>query len=155
MTYFDEARSIKGMLDMKNMTQAKLAGVLGVSQPYIANKLRLLNFSPEIEKKIIEAELSERHARAILRLNSDEQRLTVIEKIKTGKLNVERTEIAVDCMLEESFSATLPSVNFAERIGRFEDIIEKSLATLRSFGICARAKTEKHDDKLYISISIG
>ena len=50
MTFFDEARSIEQMMEVRNMTQAKLAEVLGVSQPYIANKIRLLNFSQNEQK---------------------------------------------------------------------------------------------------------
>ena len=155
MTFFDEARSIEQMMEVRNMTQAKLAEVLGVSQPYIANKLRLLNFSSEEQRLIEEAGLSERHARAILRLRDGNERLRAIEKIKLGKMSVARRGIMVDCMLEDNFARTLPRVNAGERVTHFEDILETSLSTLRSFGIYARAKREMLGDKLYISICIG
>ena len=155
MTFFDEARSIEQMMEVRNMTQAKLAEVLGVSQPYIANKIRLLNFSQNEQKLIEDYGLSERHARALLRLSDSEARKEAIEKIKIGRMNVARTEIMVDCMLEESFAKTLPQVNTGERVTHFEDILETSLATLRRFGIGARAKREIFGDKLYISICIG
>ena len=155
MTFFDEARSIEKMLEVKNMTQAKLAKVLGVSQPYIANKIRLLNFSDDEQRLIEDAGLSERHARALLRLSAHKAREEAIDKIKIGKMNVARTEIMIDCMLEESLAKTLPHVNTGERVTHFEDILETSLSTLRSFGIGARAKREIFGDKLYISICIG
>ena len=55
MTMFEEAESIKNMLTLGKMTQAKIAGVLGVSQPYIANKLRLLAYTTQEREKIIES----------------------------------------------------------------------------------------------------
>lgn len=155
MTFFDEARSIAKMMQVRDMTQTKLAGVLGVSQPYVANKLRLLNFTNEEMKLIEAAGISERHARELLRLPQGGERLDAIEKIKVGKMNVARTEIMVDCMLESICAEALAYVNTGERVTHFEDVLETSLATLRRFGIGARAKREIFGDKLYISICIG
>jgi ParB family chromosome partitioning protein len=154
MNMFDEAKSISKMLTVRDMTQMKLAEILGVSQPYIANKLRLLNFSDELQRKITESGISERHARTLLRLDKEDCE-EAIRKIKEGKMNVSQTEIMVDCMLEEKEARTSVGINFAERIGRFEDVLEVSLSNLRSFGIGAKTKKESFDGKLYINICIG
>lgn len=154
MTYFDEARAIDGMLRARGMTQASLAKMMGVSQPYIANKLRLLNFSEKTEAAIVAAGLTERHARSILRLPTDEERIAAVEKVRVGKMSVAETEIAVDSMLLSDLVIAPSGTNFAERVGHFEKIIDRSIINLRSFGIRARATTERDRDKLYITICI-
>ena len=155
MNMFDEAESIRKMLSMRDMTQSKLASLIGVSQPYIANKLRLLNFSSAERKSIIEAKLTERHARCILRLNDESDRLLAIAKAKEGRMNVARCEIMVDCMLDSKLSKTNSGENYTERIGNFEKSLLSSLSLLRQFGIKTEAKREGIGDKIYFSICIG
>ncbi len=155
MNMFDEARSLLGMMNMRGMKQSELAKVLGVSQPYVANKLRLLAFSDGMQREITESGLSERHARCLLRL-PNELRSLGLEKIKAGKMTVAQSEIMVDCMLEENAARAVPrGINTAERIGRFEKLLEESLANLRLFGIGATSKLEKFADKFYITVCIG
>ena len=59
MDMFEEARGLRTMIKMCNMTQNEIAEKMGVSQSYVANKLRLLNFSDEAQKSIIDAKLTE------------------------------------------------------------------------------------------------
>ena len=77
MDMFKEAESLACMLEKRKLKQRELAESLGVSPSYIANKLRLLNYSAEMRKIITDSGLSERHARALLRLNDKEKRLDV------------------------------------------------------------------------------
>ena len=155
MNMFDEAESIRKMLSMRDMTQAKLAAMLGVSQPYVANKLRLLGFSSAVRESIIRSELSERHARAILRLPTESDRLLAVAKVREGKMNVARCEIMVDCMLDKIQSEQTHGENYTERIGNFEKSLLSSLSLLRQFGIKTEAKREGIGDKIYFSICIG
>ena len=157
MNMFEEARSIKATMKLSGMTQEKLASVMGVSQPYIANKLRLLNLSQRVQERITDSKLSERHARVLLRLYNEEEQLESIKKIIEGKMSVARTEIMIDSILdkkiyEKQFSNML---NTAERIGSFEKALESSLSLLREFGIRAKSKREEYEDKIYINIAIG
>ena len=154
MNMFEEARSIKGMLDMRAMTQNQLASVLGVSQPYIANKLRLLGFSEQMQRSITESGISERHARVLLRL-PEELRREGLRKITEGKMSVAQAEIMAECLLEECLAKRVPEgINTAERIGRFERILDRSIANLRLFGISASTKREKWGKRVYITITI-
>ena len=73
MNMFEEARTISGMIQMLGMTQSEVAKKLGTSQSYVGNKVRLLNLSEGIQKKILDLGLSERHARALLRLDDMEE----------------------------------------------------------------------------------
>ena len=155
MTYFDEARALRAMIESRGLTQSKLASLLGVSQSYIANKVRLLSLSPSVEAAALRANLSERHARTLLRLPTDEERLSLIERIQLGKMSVAEADIAADLMLEDGMACTPRGINFAERVGHFEKTVHLSLSNLRSAGIKARSRTEKENDKLYITICIG
>ena len=74
MNMFDEARALSGTIKMRGISQSEMAKMLGVSQSYIANKLRLLTLDDGLKAKICESNLTERHARAILRLRDAELR---------------------------------------------------------------------------------
>ena len=136
MDMFDEARAMSGTLMLCRITQKELGKRMGVSQSYIANKLRLLSFSPRIEKMIRDAGLSERHARAILRLGTDDEQAEVIEKTKERGLTV-----TVDTGVWGT--------------GSFLDTLKKSLKTLKSVGIEVTDRTSYHGNKMYITVCIS
>jgi ParB family chromosome partitioning protein len=151
---FEEARSFRDMMKARGITQNKLADFLGVSQPYIANKLRLLYFTKEQEERITELKLSERHARTILRLKDNEQRDKAISKCAERRLTVAMLEAAVDGMLCDSVAAVGEGYGAREKISDFKDRLDSSLSLLRSFGIRARAKTDESESDLYLTIHI-
>ena len=155
MNMFEKAESIRAMMHIEGMTQKRLAGVLGVSQSFVANKIRLLSLGAEVKKKILEYGISERHARCLLRLPSDEDRLSAIEKIHAMNMNVSRCEILVDTILDEKVQKRVPCSDGEDGIYRFERSLESSLSLLREVGIIARSKREKVGDTVYFSISIG
>lgn len=155
MNMFEKASSIRDMMQIGGMTQARLATVLGVSQSYVANKIRLLAFSDTVREKILEHSLSERHARCILRLDDEKDQLLAIEKAAAMKMNVARCEIMVDTMLDDINRKKPCGINFSERIGHFEKSLESSLSLLSEIGIRSRVKREETKDMIYFSISIG
>ena len=155
MNMFCEAESIKAMAALRNMTQSKIAAALGVSQPYVANKLRLLEYGETERAKILEYGLSERHARTILRLPTENDRLSAIEKCHAMRLNVARCEIAVDTMLDEILRTSAPSgTNYADKIGHFERSLESSLRLLREHGIRSTLRRDRDESGIYFSIYI-
>ena len=155
MNMFDEARAVESMLRARKITQMTLARILGVSQPYIANKLRLLKIPEDVQEIMVEHGISERHARTILRLLDPEDMRRATERVHEGRMNVYQTEIMVDEMLERSLAQQSPEPTDAARIIHLERVIEASISNLRAAGIGARARKEKHGDKLYICITIG
>ena len=102
MNMFEEARALRGMLDMRSLTQAEIAKKLGVSQSYVANKLRLLGFTEKQQDIIIKSRLSERHARLLLKLRSNDLFETAVEKIAKMELSVAASEALIDNMLLEA-----------------------------------------------------
>ena len=154
MDMFKEAESIACMLERRKLTQAELASSLGVSPSYIANKLRLLHYSPEMRKKISESGITERHARALLRLDSEEKRREILERIPKEHLSVERTEALVDTMRQSEISSRISDLEHSSAIQKFIDSIGDSVRSLNAIGIEARKTSSYHGTRLYITISI-
>lgn len=100
--FFEEAECYSALLDKLDVTQDELAVRLGKSQSFIANKLRILRLSPDLREVVTDAGLSERHARALLRLDSDPERESALSKIVSKSLSVKETEKLVDSILEAS-----------------------------------------------------
>ena len=154
MNMFEEARSFRDMMKARGITQNKLADFLGVSQPYIANKLRLLGFTKEQEDRITDLRLSERHARTILRLKDKSQRDTAISRCAERKMTVAMLEAIVDGMLCDAVGLIGEGYGVRERISDFKDRLDSSLSLLRSFGIKARVRTDESESDLYMTIHV-
>lgn len=101
LSFFEEAAAISHLMDFYGLTQEEVASQLGKAQSTIANKLRLLRFSPEEMDKILAINLTERHARALLKLPNSEQRLSALDVIAREGLNVEKTEQLIEHILAE------------------------------------------------------
>ena len=154
MNMFDEARALRGMISMRNMTQGEIARKMGVSQSFVANKLRLLKFSEEIQGMILSFGLSERHARALLRLDDEHTIAEMAKKIRERGLTVAQSEAMVDMLVESKAADVLGKYGERERIEKFESFISSSIASLVSLGISAKCETTFHGKKRYIMISI-
>lgn len=99
LSMFEEAASIQSLISLTGMTQEACAKKLSVSQSYVANKLRLLRLSDGEQEKIEENGLTERHARALLRLEDEEERGEVLSIIIKREMNVSRTEEYIEDLI--------------------------------------------------------
>lgn len=99
LSMFEEAASIQSLISLTGMTQEACAKKLSVSQSYVANKLRLLRLSDGEQEKIEENGLTERHARALLRLEDKEERGEVLSIIIKREMNVSRTEEYIEDLI--------------------------------------------------------
>lgn len=103
LDFFEEAECYKALIDGLNLTQEELALRLGKSQSFIANKLRVLKLSNEERAEITKCGLSERHARAILKLDEHDDRMNVIKQASDGALSVKATEELIERLLNNMF----------------------------------------------------
>ena len=152
---FEEAKSLDVMMKKRNLSQKEAANMLGVSQSYIANKLRLLKLSTDLQEKILSSGLSERHARALLKLKAPESQRIALDKICDQKMSVAESEAMIDVML---MSKPTPIFSKAERLKAIESFISQmkgSIDTIRSFGAAASMKTSYERNRVYISIFIS
>lgn len=88
LSAIEEARSYKNLLDKGYLTQAELAKKMGLSQSAIANKLRLLNLDVEVQKALMNNQISERHARSLLVLPSHEEQRKWLKRIINERMTV-------------------------------------------------------------------
>ncbi len=155
MNMFESARAMSGTLALCKITQAELAARLGVSQSYIANRLRLLSLSEEAQRLIILHGVSERHARALLRLSREEDRLDLLARIIERGLTVRQVEAAVDAAVDRDAPRLIAKAERQERIDVFRSTLSGSIETLRSLGVDASARTGYYGDKMYITVCIS
>ncbi|MGL5207101.1 MAG: ParB/RepB/Spo0J family partition protein [Acidaminococcaceae bacterium] len=99
--YLEEADGYERLMDQFNLTQESMASRVGKKQSTIANKLRLLKLSDKVRKVLKEQGLTERHARALLRLTNEEDQIIVVEEITKNGLNVRQTEKYIETYIEE------------------------------------------------------
>lgn len=100
----EEAQAYKQLMEFNNLTQAALAKGMGKSQSFVANKLRLLKLIKPVQNAILDGRITERHGRALLGLDEDQQR-TLLMEIVNQHWNVRQTEDAVAQMLGKPTSA--------------------------------------------------
>lgn len=99
LNMFELAFGLRNLLEQHGLTQEELAKRMGMSQSAIANKIRLLRLSRDEQRLILECGLSERHARALLRLETSEDRIETVERIVERSLTAEETDEYVDFLL--------------------------------------------------------
>ena len=101
LNFIEEAEGYSNLIKDHGFTQSQLAKKLGKSQSTIANKLRILKLPDDIKRMILDTNLTERHARALLRIPDDRLKRKVLEKIIQDDLTVKRTEKLVEDILDE------------------------------------------------------
>ena len=108
----EEAISYKRILDIGYMTQEQLAQKMGKSQSAIANKIRLLKLSDEVQDALMKKEISERHARSLLKLNSHKMQNELLERIIKERLTVRKTDEEIEKMnnnMNMNFNNIMPN----------------------------------------------
>ena len=98
LTPIEEAKSYQKLLN-RGLTQEEIAKKLGIAQPTVANKLRLLSLPDEVQEALLNTRISERHARALLRLENVSDQLNLLNRIINEKLNVKQTEEEINKIL--------------------------------------------------------
>ena len=161
LNYFEEAQGIRRLMELCDMTQQQVAKRLGKAQSTIANKLRLLNFSEELRRRMLYAGLTERHARALLKLESDQQIEAALETITHERLNVGETERLIETMLtaapepapvKPEQKATKLFVLKDFRI--FMNTISHAVKTMQLSGIQAKTIRNETDDYIECIVRI-
>ncbi|MCO7123038.1 ParB/RepB/Spo0J family partition protein [Ihubacter massiliensis] len=99
--YMEEAQAYNRLMEEFELTQGELAERVGKKQSTISNKIRLLSLPEDIQKALIANRLTERHARALLKIPDDETRKMVIDRIVSHGLNVRQSEKLIEDVLEK------------------------------------------------------
>jgi len=149
LDFVEEAQGISRLMEQWNMSQEQVARLLGKSQSAVANKLRLLRHSPSVLRALRENGLTERHARALLRLPAEEEKRKAIEAIVKMDMSVARTERYIDSLLTENKSEK-GSVNMRS----FLNGLSTSLAKIQSAGIPVISERRETDTQIVLTITV-
>ena len=146
---FEEARGIARLIRRYGLTQEQAALRLGKSQSTVANKLRLHRLTEEEQEWIVKAGLSERHARALLRMDDESTRREALSRVVTDSLNVKQTEHLVGILLQSTPKPEKSKGNskaVIKDVRIFLNTINKAIDTMRLSGIDAQSnKTDTND----------
>ena len=159
--YLEEAQCYQKLLETYGLTQEELANRLGKSQSSIANKLRLLKLSDEVKAAMTEKRLSERHARALLKLTDDKQRLDAVKRIAEKGLSVKETEQMVEKTLNKAYDEKQDGAKPRPKLMRivrdyrlFMNTINQAVNQLRESGMTVEVEQSDRADGVDIKISV-
>ena len=150
LDFIEEAMGISRLIRSQNLSQEQAARMLGKSQSAVANKLRLLRHSPEVLAAIKRANLTERHARALLRLRTEPEKMTAIGVIDSLGMSVSRAEQYIDSLLSPDRKTGPARVN----LGGFLNNLSQNLARIQSAGIPAVSERRETEAEIVLTITI-
>jgi len=149
LDFIEEAVGIRRLLEIHGMSQEQAARLLGKSQSAVANKLRLLKHSEAVLLRLREGELTERHARALLRLPGEEEKLSAISEIIRQGMSVARTEKYIESLLLKKEEKT-----GKPNVGAFLNNLTQSLQKMQLSGISAISERRETEDRIVLTITI-
>lgn len=167
--YLDEAKGYVSLIKDHGFTQEQLAIKLGKNQSTIANKMRILKLSNEIKEILVRENLTERHARALLRLPNNELQIKALKLIIEKKMNVRDAEAAIDNLIRqiqvnerERNSGSNHKNNPGQKkiFGRSNDIrlfintVKNAVKMLKSYGLAVQYSQMDKGDRIEIIVSI-
>ena len=149
LDFLEEAQAISQLLSGYAMSQEQAAKLLGKSQSAVANKLRILKHSPRVLEALREKGLTERHARALLKLPTEAEKLQAIRVIDQLGMGVARTERYIENLLEgREDKPQKPNLT------AFLSGLDRSLAQIRMCGVSAVSERKETDDRIILTITI-
>lgn len=153
LNYLDEAEACRRILDSHPITQERLAMSLSMSPSALNNRLRLLKLPPDVRDVLRRANLSERHARALLKLEDGEQQLSLARQAAEQRLSVKQLEARINALLKPS--PARPTVSRYVRDNRI--IINAVMDTVRELnhiGVSVKSRIEESEDHIDVVVTI-
>ncbi len=145
LTAVEEAKSYVGIMRQTGITQEQLAERVGKSQSAIANKIRLLNLPQEVQEGVAEKVITERHARALLKL-PEEKRSEAYRHIVEKELNVRQTEEYVEGSLNKTVRKR-KTRGFTRNVRIALNSVNECIRMIRKMGIEAEMEVEDDEEK--------
>ena len=149
LDFIEEAQGIASLMSLFDMNQEQAARMLGKSQSAVANKLRLLRHSETVLAALREGNLTERHGRALLRLEGEEQKLLAIGEIVKQGMSVARTEKFIEALLSQPEAKPK-----AANVSAFLNSLTQSLQKIQRSGVSAVSERRETDTQIVLTITI-
>ena len=156
LNYFEEAEAIALLIKEFGLTQEDAALRLAMAQSTVANKLRLLKLTPQERQMIFRNKLTERHARALLKVEDEDQRRLVLSHIIENGLTVDATEKYILSLereekVRQSYQKRAPIL---KDIKLFFNTVDKAVKVMKLAGVEAEVKKKKHDGLIEYTILV-
>ncbi len=163
LNIFEMAKAIRQLIDSFGLTQEEVAKRLSLSQSAVANKLRLLRYSDGEQQLILSSGLTERHARALLKISDTELRRTATDAVIKRKMNVSAAELYIDRLLSEEEqradlerSLSRPKMKpVIKDIRLFFNSVDHAVDVIKTAGIGISSTRTESDDEYIIEIKIA
>ena len=155
LNYIEEARAYRKLMEEFHLTQNEIARKVGKQQSTISNKIRILTLPEDIQELLVNNKLTERHARAVLRISDENDRRKIITKIVKNNLNVKQSEKLIDDFLAglEEQRRKKNKINYIS-YKIYVNTIRKSFAQIKEMEEGAVFSQEDKGDVLELKITI-
>lgn len=155
LNMFEEASALLSLAERYSLKQEEIASLLSVSQSYVANKIRLLRLSEPERELIVKNELSERHARCLIKIHDPVLRLKTLGYIIEHSLNVRESEEYIKKILYPSVPVHKPVRKMIIRdIRIFLNSLDRAVSTVKEAGIPIEQSRVETDDSIELTIKI-
>lgn len=157
LTAIEEAMAYAKLLDLHGLTQEGLAQKLGKGQSTIANKLRLLKLPQSIQDALLQKKITERHARALIVLKTQEKMEAVLQEILEKQLNVKQTEDRVKRMIEFETAEKKPQgrrKSYSKDMRLAINTVRQSVDMVVQSGLSIDTEEEEHEEFYQFTIRI-
>lgn len=152
--FLEEAEGYEQLMEQFHLTQEAMAARVGKKQSTIANKLRLLRLSPAVRKVLVDAGLSERHARALLKLEDDAKRLEVLEVVVAKNYSVRQTEEYINKLLEDNQQEKRRRMVIVNDVRIYLNSIKQVVNAIKDVGIPVNMEQTVEGDEVIVSVRI-
>ena len=154
--YIEEAAAIAKLISTYGLSQEEAAKRLGRSQSAVANKLRLLRLSGRCVEILREYDLTERHARAVLRLAEEEDRIAALRRMGEKEMNVAAAESYVESLLAAAQQTPSGgrSLYIIKDVRLFLNSVKRSMDTMRLAGVDATCDRQDSEEEIVMTIRI-
>ncbi len=155
LSFFEEAEAYQALIDTHSLTREELSARVGRSASSIANRLRLLRLPPSVRSMICTHSLTERHARALLRLKNEDEQLSALDRVIRTQMNVRSLEQLIDRMVhEQSLTAPAP-IRCVWRDHRlFVNTMLNTVRSLQESGVGVTSRVTERADGVEITVVI-
>ena len=156
LDFWEEALALDKLIRTYHLSQEEAARRIGKSQPAVANKLRLLKLSPACLERLRSAGLTERHGRALLRLEGEQAQMAALEHIILHELNVAATDAYIDSLLSRSpgKEKKRKPTYIIKDVRLFLNTVTRGLSMMKTAGVDAHCKREETDSTIFLTIEI-
>ena len=148
---FEQAQGLRDVIVLWDCTQAEAAKRLGMAQPTLANKLRLLQLTADQRQFVLDNGLTERHARAVLRL-PENRRSEALIMIAKRKMNARATDLYIDQLLNETPGKH--RVSMVKDVRIFVNTIDHAIRLMTDNGVPATSHREERDGYIEYTVRI-